>query len=52
MNNLELTKFGVQELNKDEMIATEGGAIIKVNGLIESAYEGVKKGVKWVKNLF
>ncbi|MCY4781212.1 hypothetical protein ORI89_16235 [Sphingobacterium sp. UT-1RO-CII-1] len=27
MNNLELTKFGVQELKKDEMINVEGGKI-------------------------
>lgn len=52
MNNLELNKFGVQELNKDEMMNVEGGAITTVNGLIEWTYEGVKRGFKWFKELF
>lgn len=37
MNNLNLGKFGVQELNTKEMQEVDGGAIFRAEGLLEWA---------------
>lgn len=42
MNNLDVTKFGVQELYSNEMMNVEGGALIRINGFFEWAFNGIK----------
>lgn len=42
MNNLELRKMGVQELDAKEMVEIDGGSILRINGLITWLYEVVK----------
>jgi len=42
MNNLDVKKFGVQELNAKEMNEIEGGALIRINGLFTWLYEAIK----------
>ena len=50
MNNLDLRKMGLQEMEKQEMVNIEGG--IKFPGLITAIYEAISDAVDWVKNLF
>ncbi len=41
MNNLDVTKFGVQELDAREMVEIDGGRI-RITGLITGVYNVVK----------
>ncbi|TDS16071.1 hypothetical protein [Sphingobacterium paludis] len=54
MKNLNLEKLSLKELQKDELLEIQGGAnaLVTVYGAVEAAYEGVKRGIRWIKNRF